>query len=736
MSINQGQNPFSMGEELQPIDYSRYVSLVRRYLFRIIGFALVVTVIAALAAMSLTSKYQATATLLIEEQGAQVIQIQEVYGIPDNSRSYLSTQFEILKSRNLARRVAEELKLVENPEFNPFHPKNAEKFSIRTYIREQLFGKPETPSDEFIFEKTVDRFWSSVSVVPVAGTQLVKITVTSESGEVAKQGANRMAEGFIESQLEAKIGLTQQAAGWLTERLSDLKDKLEASERKLQAYRDENNLVDVSGVGTVVSREIDNTASLLGQARAKRVELESTYRQLKKFGDYTYDNLSSIPTILNNGVIGTLKSQETKAELAVSELGKRYGPRHPKMVAAQSDLDAVRASLLTQMKRVASTIESDYLAALSKERTLENNLASARDSARDINRMEFTLKEIEREVETNRALYTTFYERISETSATGDLQTANARVIDPAVRPDSPTSPNRKLFILLAFAAALSFGVGVVLLRDFLDSKIKNAEDVDRKLKSPMLALLPLLKLGKKSEEEASAVAARAFNDEAQVGFAESVRTLRTSISLAGLEHPSQVILMTSSTPGEGKTTTACNIAEAFGQLERVLLIDADMRRPTMAKKLGLEPGKPGLSNAVAYPETLQDCIQSVEGLNIDVMSAGPIPPNPLELLASKKFREILESLRGQYQRIIIDSAPVLAVSDALYLSTVTDGVVYVVKADDTRDKLAVGGLERLRGSNARILGVVLNQVDVEREAKYGGSYAGYYDTYGYSTQS
>lgn len=736
MNVNQGPNPFMMNEEPQPIDFSRYVGLIRHYLLRVVGFALAVAVIAALGALSLTSKYQATATLLIEEQGAQVIQIEEVYGIPGNSRNYLSTQFEILKSRELARRVVEELRLVESSEFNPYHPHNTEKFSVRRAIREQLFGEAPEPDDEYILEKTIDSFWSAVTISPVQGTQLVKITVTSITGDVAKRAANRLAEGFIESQLEAKIGLTQQAAGWLTERLTDLKDKLEVSERKLQTYRDENNLVDVSGVGTVVSREIDNASAQLGQARAKRVELEATYRQLKRFGSYTYDNLSSIPTILNNHVVGTLKSQETSAELSVSELGKRYGPRHPRMVAAQSDLEAVRASLLTQMKRVASTIESDYLAALNKERTLENTLSSARESAREINRKEFTLKEIEREVETNRALYTTFYERMSETSATGDLQTANARVIDPAVRPDRPTSPNRKLIVLAAFLAGIMLGIGVILLRDFLDSKIKNAEDVDRKLKVPMLALLPLLRLGKKADDEAESGAAKAFGDETQVGFAESVRTLRTSISLAGLEHPSQVILMTSSTPGEGKTTTACNIAEAFGQLEKVLLIDADMRRPTMAKKLELEPGKPGLSNAVAYPETLQDCIQSVEGMNIDVMAAGPIPPNPLELLASKKFREILDTLRGQYQRIIIDSAPVLAVSDALYLSTVTDGVVYVVKADDTRDKLVIGGLDRLRGSNARIMGVVLNQVDVEKEAKYGGSYAGYYDTYGYSTQS
>ena len=720
----------------QGLDLTRYVHLIRRYMWPILGFSILVTTLAFFAAMAITPKYQAVATLLIEEQESNVIPIQEVYGIPMGSRNYLSTQFEVLKSRELARRVVQNLNLIDEPEFNPLHPKNLESFSLKRVIREAFSGPVEFDEND-VMDATVGTFWSSVAIRPVMGTQLVHIVVTSESPSLARRAANRMAEGYIESQLEAKIGLTQQAAGWLTERLSELKDNLDDSEARLQAFRESNNLVDVSGVGTMVSREIDNTTSLLGQARAKRVDLESTYRQIKALPSYSYDNLSTIPSILNNHVVASLKGQETQAELSVSELGKRYGPMHPKMIAAQSDLDAVRQSMLTQMRRVTQTIESEYLAARSKEQALEQSLASAKDSARDINRVEFTLRELEREVNTNRTLYDTFYERMSETKATGDMQSANARVVDPAVLPVAPSWPNRKMIILFAFAASLGLGVGVVVLRDYLDATVKNTDDVDRKLKAPMLGILPLVRVAtKQSEEEAEKAAATAFTDETQTGFAESVRTLRTSITLTGLENPAQVILVTSSVPGEGKTTTACNIAEAFGQMEKVLLIDADMRRPTMAKKLGLEPGKPGLSNAVAYPDTIQDSIQTVEGLNIDVMSAGPIPPNPLELLASKKFREILESLRGQYQRIIIDSAPVHAVSDALYLSTVTGGVVYIVKADDTRDKLAAGGIERLRGSNARILGVVLNQVDVEREAKYGGSYAGYYDNYGYSTQS
>jgi len=229
----------------------------------------------------------------------------------------------------------------------------------------------------------------------------------------------------------------------------------------------------------------------------------------------------------------------------------------------------------------------------------------------------------------------------------------------------------------------------------------------------------------------------RAFADGANHGFMESVRTLRTSITLAGLESPAQVILLTSSIPGEGKTTTSANLAEAYGQMEKTLLIDADMRRPTMAKKLGLPTNSRGLSNAVAYPDSLDECIHHAEDLGIDIIPSGPVPPNPLELLSSKNFRELLDQLRGRYKRIIIDSAPMKMVSDALYLSTLVDGVVYVVKADSTKDKLVKSSLEKLSDSNARVLGVTLNQLNVRKESRYGygqGYYAGYYDAYGYTS--
>ena len=715
---------------VEVIDLSHYWQVIRRQLKKIILFSAIITVIAVLVALAITPVYRATATILIEAEEAKVLSIEEVYGLGSASDEYYQTQFEILKSRELAKRTVLELGLIDNPEFNPAHPANKKSFSIK----EMIFGEAEPLTEEEILAKTVDTFWAAVSISPVRKTQLVKVSVDSESAEMARVAANAMAQQFIESQLDAKVEVTQQAAGWLSDRLGGLKAKLEASERKLQQYREDNDLVDVEGVDTLVAKEIDQITEALVEARARRLELQGTYEQLQSLGALNYDNLSSLPSIISNPVVVNLRDAETQAELKVSELKKRYGPLHPKMIAAESDLEAVRESVLTQMKRIATSIESNYLVAQSKENSLEKALRNSKSDVRNLNRTEFTLSEYQREVRTNRQLYEAFFNRVSETSATGDLQTANARVVDPAIKPVVPVKPNKKLIVLLALVVSGMFGVALAFLLDILDSTIKNLDDVERKLDVPMLGLLPLV--GKKQDAGDAEQMVRAFVGEGMDGFRESVRTLRTGLTLASMEQPASVILVTSSVPSEGKTTTSTNIAEAFGQMEKTLLIDCDMRRPSVAKKLGLAPNVPGLSNAVAYPDMLDECIQSRPELGIDVVSAGPIPPNPLELLGSKNFRDILDTLRGRYQRIIIDSAPMQAVSDALYLSTLVDGVVYVVKADATKDKLAQDGLSKLDNNNARVLGVVLNQVNIDREAKYADSYSGYYDVYGYSSKS
>ncbi|MDO6681343.1 MULTISPECIES: polysaccharide biosynthesis tyrosine autokinase [unclassified Oceanobacter] len=734
MNMNERTLEFgsSVPQSVEVIDLMHYWHVFRRHLTKIIALSVVATVIAALVVMSMTPVYRATTTLLIEAEEAKILSIEEVYGLNGQSSEYFQTQFEILKSRELAKRVALELNLVENPEFNPFHPANRKSFSLREYI----VGEREPPTEAAILAVTVNTFWKSVSIAPLARTQLVKISVESRDPKLAQVASDAMANAYIQSQMEARIGLTQQAAVWLTERLGGLKQRLEASEQKLQNYREANNLIDVAGVDTLVSKQLDEITERLVDASSKRLEAETVYQQLQSLKDRSYNSLSSLPVILSNPLVVNLRGNETQAELKVSELSKRYGNKHPKMIAAQSDLDAVRESVATQMRRLAAAIETEYASAKTKEAALEQALADKIEDVRNLNRTEFALNEYTREVNANRTMYETFFNRIRETTETGDLQTANARISDPAVLPNAPVKPNKKLVVALAMIVSLMFGVGLAFLLDALDATLKNAEDVDRKLGMPLLGMLPMIEasvLKKLGLEEGRLV--RAFSDDALHGFSESVRTLRTSLTLAGLEHSAKVVLLTSSVPGEGKTTTSANLAEAYGQMEKTLLIDADMRRPTLAKKLGLPHNSKGLSNAVAYPDALDECIHHLEDLSIDVIPSGPIPPNPLELLSSRNFEQLLNTLRGRYDRIIIDTAPMRLVSDALYLSTLVDGVVYVVKADATKDKWVKGSLSKLDDSNARIFGVLLNQLDVNKEARYSsyGYYAGYYDAYGYT---
>ncbi len=735
MNMNEKTPRFgsSASQSVEVIDLVHYWHVFRRHLSKIIALSAVATLIAVLVVMSMTPIYQATTTLLIEAEEAKILSIEEVYGLSGQSSEYFQTQFEILKSRELAKRVALKLNLIKNPEFNPYHPANKKSFSIKEYI----FGESELPTDADILAATVDTFWQAVSIDPLRKTQLVKISVESRDPELAQVASDAMANAYIQSQMEARVGLTQQAAAWLSERLGGLKERLEDSEHKLQNYREANDIIDVAGVDTLVSKQLDEITKRLVDASSKRLEAETVYRQLNSLADRSYNSLSSFPIILSNPLVVKLRENETNAELKVSELSKRYGSKHPKMIAAQSDLDAVRDSVATQMKRIATGIEKEYSSAKIKEAALEKALADKIKDVRNLNRTEFALNEYTREVTANRTMYETFFNRIRETTETGDLQTANARISDPAVLPKIPVKPNKKLVVALALVVSLMFGVGLAFLLDALDATLKNAEDVDRKLGVPLLGMLPMIEesvLEKLGLEEGRLV--RAFSDDSLHGFSESVRTLRTSLTLAGLEHSSKVVLLTSSVPGEGKTTTSANLAEAYGQMEKTLLIDADMRRPTMAKKLGLPHNSKGLSNAVAYPDTLEECIHHMEELNIDVIPSGPIPPNPLELLSSRNFEQLLDTLRGRYQRIIIDSAPMRLVSDALYLSTLVDGVVYVVKADATKDKWVKGSLTKLDESNARIFGVLLNQLDVNKEARYSGYgyYAGYYDAYGYTS--
>jgi capsular exopolysaccharide synthesis family protein len=391
------------------------------------------------------------------------------------------------------------------------------------------------------------------------------------------------------------------------------------------------------------------------------------------------------------------------------------------MIATTSELKTAKNNTHKQIRRIISGIKKEYDVARANERAVERELANSKTEARGVNKKEYQLRILERDVNSNRQLYDMFLTRFKETNVSDDMQSTIARVVDPSVVSFIASKPKKKLIVGIALIMGLFLSILLAFLYEYLDATFKSVEDVEKRLGMTVLGVLPLLK-----EASDDKLLKRHFIDNAKSNYSESIRTIRTGVMLSGLDNPHKIILVTSSVPSEGKSSLSCNLAMAVGHMEKVLLIDADMRRPTIGRTFGFNPTTPGLSNLVAGTESLEQCIHTLEGTGIDVMTSGIVPPNPLELLSSKKFEEILMSLAEQYDRVIIDSAPTQAVSDSMMLSRYASAVIYVVKSDETPYHVAEQGIKRMHEVKAPLLGVVLNKVDVSKSHGYYGKY-GYY---------
>jgi capsular exopolysaccharide synthesis family protein len=704
------------------IDLREYGSILRKNLSSILGFAVVTSAVVILIVFNMRPTYEGTATLLIEADTTNVVSINQVYDFGMGKSQYYATQFAILSNKDLTRRVIRKNQKAFEVYFDQEYP------STWRGMFENIFPNHETRED-----KMADFFTSNLSIDPIKDTQLVKISYDAKDATLAATLANDLAGAYIEKSTEDRLDMTKQAASWLAGKVEGLKEKLDESEQSMQAYRESEDLVDIDGVSTLIAKELDEASAKLAEARQARTEAENIVSQIDQLPDRNnIEALSSSPAVLKDGLVQKFKDEEGVAEQKLSELSKRYGDQHPNIIAARSDLETAKKNTAARVLKVVDGLRKECEVAVATETSLTKQMADLKDKAQMLNRKQYKLDELSREVDVNRQLYDTFFNRIKETSEAMDIKTTNARIVDPAIASSNPIKPKRALLSVLAVIMSLMTGILVTFLREALDSTIRNRDDVLFKLHSYLLGVLPLLK-----DQDKAGNAGLEFSRNSASSFAEAVRTIRTGVVLSGLDHPYKILLVTSSIPGEGKTTAAANLAAAFGQTGKTLLIDADMRRPALAKNLGIPLSSPGLSNLVAGNAEPEACIHRVESIGIDVIPAGIVPPNPLELLSSKRFSSVLAGLEKNYDRIIIDSAPCAVVSDALILSTFANAVIYVVKAESISINAVKSGLSRLRETKAPLAGVILNRVDIEKAAKYGDAYyGGYYDYYGYTNST
>jgi len=738
-----------VGEEFQDdeIDLRQVFFTILKYKWSIIALAITVSVLTALWAYSLVPIYRGTASLLIEAEESKIISIEEVYGLPGDSWEYYETQIHILKSRTLASKVFDVLNLEKHAEFLPStKPKSRfPSFNIMGWIKKWIKDLlPDDSSEEGMLEEhkprvpmdantrkniLVSGLMGRLDIKLLGDTQIITLSYDSEYPDLAASVPNALAEAYINSFLEADIEKTQKATSWITGRTSELRKKFEESERQLQAFIEEENMVDVDSVNSLATKELGILSSGLVEARRQRSEAQALYQQVKSIRDgNSIEQLESLPAVLNHPLISSSYATRAQAQRKVSELSKRYGPKHPKMIAATAELNTSESHLRKQIDNIVKSVAKDYEIARAKESHLNQAMNKTKNQVRDSSKMSYKLAALQREVETDRQLYEVFLTRFKETAATSDLQPVNARIVDAAIVPLSPYKPNRKRMVQIALMLSLMLGVGLALLIEYLDNTFKDSGTLEEKLKLPVLGVLPKLKVWGNNRS-----AMHLFIKDYKSGFAESVRTIRTGIMLSNIDIEEKVIVVTSSVPGEGKSLVSSNIAAAVAQMKKTLLIDADMRKPVVAESYNLGKEAKGLSELVAMNAKLSDCIHKTDIKLLDILPSGEVPPNPLELLASKRFKRVIEELKKHYEYIIIDSAPVVAVSDPRILATIADGVVFVVQADETTYQLAKRGIKKLLDLDAHIIGTVLNQVSPGKKSKYGDYDSNYYSYYGYS---
>ncbi len=714
------------------IDFSHYLKLIVDNWFKIFIFASIVTAVSVLVVLQITPKYTATATLLIEAQEKKAVSIQEVVGIDSTKKEYYQTQFEILKSNQIAEKVIENLKLATNEEFNSrlnFEKSLLDKIKEMPLFASILPNKEEVLDEakvqESIRQSVLYAFKRNLVISPVRNTQLVKISFTSKDPKLAADAANAVGYAYIESNLESRLKATEYASTWITGRLTDLRSQLKTSEEALSDFLIEEKLIDDSGIQTLASKELTNLTTRLADVRDQRIATESAYSALTSGRITDVAGLSAIPAISQHPQVIAVRDAELKATNEVKELAKRYGPKHDKMQAAQARLDSVEAQARHVTEKIISGIGKELQALRKQEKLFVNEINGQKTEFQQLTLKRSQYESLQREVETNRNLLNVFLTRQKETMATQDFNSANARFTDEALVPQIPSKPKKSMIVALAFVASFGIALASLFLLDAMKNTVESIKIFEEKFGLMPLGGIPIIntKQFRKKPLDNSV-----YFDDDYVSFSESIRSIRTSLLLSYEHNKRKCIAISSSVPGEGKTTVSINLAISLAKVERVLLIDCDLRKPSIAERFGYKKHHQGLTNYLLMGAELKNCVFNDETSGLTVMPAGMVTSNPQEILSSKKFEGLLNKLETVYDRIIIDIPPTLPVSDSLIVTNLTKSVIIVVKANGPKIDSIRKTMSKYIEHGIAIDGVVINQINMKvAQPEYG---YGVYDNY------
>ena len=684
-------------------------------------FALVVTCVTAYT-FTATPIFEAHAQLLIEVDNPNVVAFKEVIDEQAAKADYYQTQYNILQSRSLARKTMEKLHLFQSSTVaQPV--KVTRTAAVKQWISELFGGEPAGPkenltpgADETAAQsRAIDAFLGHLTVTPIRNSRLVNVRYSLPDPALATQIINTLARAYIDQNLEYKFLASQDASEFLTDRLKEQRAQVEAAEIALQQYREQNDAISLEDRQNITVQKLSDLNAAVTRAKMNRIEKESLYNQLKA-SQGNAAQVDTFPAILTNGFIQQLKGQLADLQRQRAQLSEKFGDQHPEMIKVNSAIANAQIKLDAEIRKVVQSVKSEFDSAAAQEQSLSAVLNQQKGEALSMNKKAIEYGVLARDVESSKSMYNSLMQRSKETGVSGELRTSNIRIVDPAEQPRRPVSPNSRLNLLYAVFGGALLAITLAFMFEYMDNRIKSPDEIKSHLGLPHLGLLPLMPA--KTEGGYTRV-----DQAVPANFAEAFRVLRTNVLFSCAADGGQTILVTSTGPGEGKSLVASNLAISLAQAgRRVLLVDADLRKPKVHTVFGMDQ-EPGLSNVLVGNSKASGAVKKSSLQGLWLLPAGHIPPNPAELLGSQRFKDFLVSLGNHFDWVVLDSPPVMAVADASVMASLANGVLFVVGAEMTSRYAARRAVEQIETAQGHFFGAVLNRVDLEHNAYYYSQY-------------
>jgi succinoglycan biosynthesis transport protein ExoP len=694
---------------------------------------LVVAAVVGIAAgvlSQLTPRYTATTLVMLDTRKTKVTDVEAVVSGLTTDVPALQSEVELLRSRTMMGRVVDKLNLVQDPEFNG-RLRGSLMRDLRARLGvDALFPRPAAPSvsaAELERSSVVDALLGRTTVVPRGRSFVIAISAESADRVKAARIANTLADFYIVDQLETKFEATRRASAWLEDKLGDLRSQVQTAERAVAQYRERNRLTETRDSNVVV-QQLGELNSQLTLARAQSAEKAARLRQLEEM-IASRTATDSVAEVLQNPLIQRLREQEAELARREADLSARYGANHPRMVNIKAEAADLQGKIAGEIRKITAALGNEVRVARVREQSLQSQLNTLERQAGDLGRAGVELRQLEREAQSSRTLYENFLNRFKETSQQQDIQQPDARVISQAVVPSSASYPRSTLILAMAFVAGIVLAAALVVMLERMDAGFRSVAQIEDKTGHATLGAVPFIGgalRGAKSSPHNYIVSKPASS------FGEALRSVHTALLLNTVDTPAKVMMVTSSVPGEGKSTFCLSLARLLamgGQRRRVVLVDLDLRRPMLEKSLGIK-AKAYVDEYILGTRPLEDVIGIDEKTNLHYVCARPKTSTPVELLESDKMRQFIEALSRSYDVVMLDTPPVLAVADARVVSTIADYVVFLVRWEKTPREVVLHALKLISEGGKRI-GVALNQVNVRKQGYYGyGDYGYYYGRY------